>query len=314
MIVTVTLNLALDVTYRVPRLEPGATHRVSVDQRAGGKGVNVARVIRALGVDAVVCGFAGCGTGRLALADLEAAGIAARTTAIAAESRRTVAVVDTEAGEATGFWEPGPAVTDAEWAALLRDVDEELARARALVLSGSLPPGVPPDAYAVLGARAARSGVPVVLDADGDALRLGLSGRPEVVKPNREELASVAGTADVREGAARLRGLGARSVVASLGAEGLLAMTEEGCWRARPAQPAAGNPTGAGDAAVAALALGLVRGSTWPDRLAEAVALSAAAVSAPLAGSFDDEAYRRQRAAVTVEALPMAAVGEGSSA
>src|SRR4051794_41932982 len=75
MIVTVTLNLALDVTYRVPRLTPGATHRVTVDQRAGGKGVNVARVLRALGEDAAVCGFAGGGTGRLALAELEAAAI-----------------------------------------------------------------------------------------------------------------------------------------------------------------------------------------------------------------------------------------------
>jgi tagatose 6-phosphate kinase len=220
-------------------------------------------------------------------------------------------VVDAEAGEATGFWEPGPAVSGAEWAALLDDLGCELQRARALVLSGSLPRGVPGDAYAVLCERAARAGVPVVLDADGDALRQGLAGGPDVVKPNREELAGVAGTADVREGAAHLRALGARSVVASLGAEGLLAVTGEGSWRARPAHPAAGNPTGAGDAGVAALALGLARGCTWPERLAQAVALSAAAVSAPLAGSFDDDAYRRQRAGATVEALPMAAAGKG---
>jgi tagatose 6-phosphate kinase len=311
MIVTVTLNLALDVTYRVPRLTPGATHRVAVDQRAGGKGVNVARVLRTLSEDAVVCGFAGGGTGRLALADLESAGIPARTTPIDGESRRTVAVVDAQVGEATGFWEPGPAVTDAEWAALLHDVDAELRRARALVLSGSLPRGVPDDAYAVLCGRAARAGVPVVLDADGDALRNGLAGGPDVIKPNREELESVAQSADVGEGAAHLRALGARSVVVSLGAEGLLAVTGEGSWRARPAHPAAGNPTGAGDAGVAALALGLARGWTWPQRLAEAVALSAAAVAAPLAGSFDDEAYRRQRAGATVDALPMATTGKG---
>lgn len=311
MILTVTLNLALDVTYRVPRLTPGATHRVGVGQRAGGKGVNVARVVEALGADALVCGFAGGGTGQVALAELQAAGIPARATSIAGESRRTVAVVDAEAGEATGFWEPGPAVTAAEWDALLRDLDAELARASAAVLSGSLPPGVPADAYAVLAERASRAGVPVVLDADGDALRLGLAGRPAVVKPNREELAGVAGTADVRAGAARLRELGARSVVASLGPEGLVAVTDDGCWRARPAHPAAGNPTGAGDAGVAALALGLERGWSWPQRLTEAVALSAAAVAAPLAGSFDADAYRRQREDVTVEALRVAAAREG---
>jgi len=311
MILTVTLNLALDVTYRVPRLRPGATHRVSVEQRAGGKGVNVARVVAALGADAVVCGFAGGGTGQVALAELDVAGIPARTTPVAGESRRTVTVVDAQAGEATGFWEPGPMVTEAEWEALLRDVTAELARAGAAVLSGSLPPGVPAHAYAILADRASRAGVPVVLDADGDALRRGLAGRPEVVKPNREELAGVTGTADVREGTARLRELGARSVVASLGADGLVAVTDDGCWRARPAHPAAGNPTGAGDAGVAALALGLARGWSWPERLTEAVALSAAAVSAPLAGSFDADAYRRQRDDVSVEALPMAAAREG---
>jgi tagatose 6-phosphate kinase len=311
MIVTVTLNLALDVTYRVPRLTPGATHRVAVEQRAGGKGVNVARVLTALGADAVVCGFAGGGTGRVALAELEAAGMPARTTPVASESRRTVAVVDTGAGEATGFWEPGPGVTEGEWEALLRDVSAEFGRASAAVLSGSLPPGVPAEAYAILCERAARADVPVVLDADGDALRRGLAGRPDVVKPNREELAGVAGTADVLEGAARVRELGARSVVASLGADGVVAVTDDGSWRARPAHPAAGNPTGVGDAGVAALALGLARGWSWPERLTEAVALSAAAVSAPLAGSFDADAYRRQRDDVTVEALPMAAAREG---
>lgn len=93
-------------------------------------------------------------------------------------------------------------------------------------------------------------------------------------------------------------------MVASLGSDGMIACTLQGSWRARPPQRLAGNPTGAGDAAVAALTLGLIQGAPWPDRLTEAVALSAAAVAAPLAGDFDPTTHRRLLEAITVEPLP----------
>lgn len=96
--------------------------------------------------------------------------------------------------------------------------------------------------------------------------------------------------------AQRLRRAGADAVVVSLGADGLLGVTGEECWVARPPEAVRGNPTGAGDAVVAALAAGLVAGAPWPDRLADAAALSAAAVHAPVAGSFDAAAYARYRA------------------
>jgi tagatose 6-phosphate kinase len=103
--------------------------------------------------------------------------------------------------------------------------------------------------------------VPALLDADGEALRLGLAGGPDVVKPNLEELERVTGTGDPWDGADRLRELGAGSVVVSLGADGLIALTGDGSWHARPAGREAGNPTGAGDAAAAALAGGSWTGS-----------------------------------------------------
>ncbi len=302
MIATVTLNLALDVTYRVPRVSVHATHRVSaVAQRAGGKGVNVARVLHALGHDVTVAGFAGGGAGEDIRADLAASGLAARLTAIAGESRRTLAVVDETHGDATGFWEPGPDIGDAEWEAFLAGYDALLETAAAVVLSGSLPGGLPPDAYAELCRRARRAGVPAVLDADGDALRHGLAGRPALVKPNRDELARVAAGDDVVAAAEALRSAGADAVVVSRGPGGLVAVTPEGRWRAVPAERLAGNPTGAGDAAVAALTAGLVAALPWPERLADAAALSAAAVAAPLAGSFAPAEYERQRVTVRVE-------------
>jgi len=303
-ILTVTLNLALDVTYAVDRVAwHGANRVASVAERAGGKGVNVARVLHALGHRPVVAGLAGGRTGDAAREELRSAGLGDALVPIAGETRRTVAIVDGATGDATGFWEPGPVVAPAEWAAFLRAYGEQLRDAAAVVLSGSLPGGVPPDAYRVLCALAREAGVPAVLDADGDALRLGLDGRPLLVKPNIEELARVTRHADPVAGAQALRTAGASAVVVSRVAEGLLAVAPEGGWTATPPERVAGNPTGAGDAAVAALAAGIVAGRSWPERLADAVALSAAAVAAPLAGSFDADARRRYRDAVDVRAV-----------
>src|SRR5439155_13985983 len=147
MIATVTLNLALDVTYHVARLSPHATHRVSsVAQRAGGKGANVARILHTPGHEIVIAGLAGGATGDAIRAELTAAGLPAVLTPIAGESRRTLAVVDDAHGDATGFWEPGPETTNAEWRAFLAAYDSLLTEAGAVVLSGSLPPGLPSDA------------------------------------------------------------------------------------------------------------------------------------------------------------------------
>jgi tagatose 6-phosphate kinase len=264
----------------------------------------VARILQALGHDTLVCGLLGGPTGEAARAELETAGLSARLTPIAGETRRTLAVVDETHGDATGFWEPGPVVTPNEWRAFLHAYDDVLTAASAVVLAGSLPPGLPPDAYAELCRRADRAGVPAVLDADGDALRLGVAGCPALVKPNRDELVNATGAADPTAAAATLRRAGAGAVVISLGVDGLLALTPEGAWRASLPERVAGNPTGAGDAAVAALTAGLLAGLPWPDRLRDAVALSAAAVAAPLAGSFDADHYRRYIPAVRVEALP----------
>jgi tagatose 6-phosphate kinase len=306
VILTVTLNLALDVTYHVPGVAWGAANRVArVDARAGGKGVNVARVLHALGHETAVTGLAGGPTGEAVRADLARAGLPNALVPIAAETRRTVAV--TGGGDATGFWEPGPPVTEAEWRRFLDAFGDLLRDARAVVLSGSLPDGMPPDAYATLCREAATADVPAILDTSGNALTRGLSGRPAIVKPNADELAEAAAASgaagDPLEAAEGLRRAGAGAVVASLGAGGLVAVTADGGWRARPPEDVRGNPTGAGDAAVAALAVGLVAGTPWPERLADAAALSAAAVHAPVAGEFDAAAYARYRASVRAERL-----------
>ncbi|MUN40903.1 1-phosphofructokinase family hexose kinase [Actinomadura litoris] len=300
MILTVTLNLAWDVTYEVPSVTWGGSNRVgAVRERAGGKGVNVARVAAALGEDVLAIGLAGGVTGDLVRADLDAVGLPHAFRPVQGTSRRTLTVVTPE--QTTVFNETGPEISLGEWEAFQEHYRERLRRAEVIVLSGSLPPGVPRDAYATLTALAA--GRPVILDADGDALSLGVSAGPAVVKPNADELRRATGRGPV-PGARALRNAGANAVLVSLGHEGLLAVTPDGAWQARPPAPMAGNPTGAGDAAVAATARALISSTPWPALLRDAVALSAAAVRAPVAGDFDAAAYARLLPEIAIEGLP----------
>ncbi|MFE7467364.1 1-phosphofructokinase family hexose kinase [Streptomyces sp. NPDC057499] len=313
MILTVTLNTALDLTYSVPELVPHASHRVrEMSERPGGKGLNVSRVLAALGHDTVVTGFVGGPTGTRLRELLATAGPSsgARITdalvTVAGNTRRTVAVADRAGGDTTQFNEPGPHITADEWAALLHRYTELLTGADAVALCGSLPPGIHVGAYAELvrAARAAR--VPVLLDTSGEPLRRGIAARPDLVKPNAEELAQLTGSREPARATRDARRRGAHGVIASLGPDGMLAVTPDGGWQARPPAAVRGNPTGAGDSAVAGLLSGLVEKASWPDRLRRAVALSTATVLSPTAGDFDRAAYE--------ELLPRVVVREHAPA
>lgn len=301
VILTVTLNTALDLTYTVPALTPHTAHRVTeVTERPGGKGVNVARVLAALGHEAVVTGFAGGPTGDVLRELLAPLPVRDALVPIAGPTRRTVAVVDAATGDATQFSEPGPVVTPAEWAALVTAYGELLDGARAVALCGSLPRGIHVGAYGELVRRARRAGVPVLLDTSGEPLRRGIAARPDLIKPNADELAALTGSREPMRAARDARRRGAHAVVASLGAEGLLAVTPDGTWAAAPPARVAGNPTGAGDSAVAGLLSALVEGAPWPERLTRAAALSTATVHATAAGEFDPARYAELLTRVTV--------------
>ncbi|HEU5420163.1 MAG TPA: 1-phosphofructokinase family hexose kinase [Streptosporangiaceae bacterium] len=303
MILVVTLNPALDVTHHVEQADWAGVNRPhTVMTRPGGKGVNVARVLLALGTGVLVTGLAGGAAGDAVRAGLDAAGVPADLTPIAAETRRTFAVVDAARGQTGLFNEPGPPVSEAEFARFRDRFRAALPAAAAVVLTGSLPRGLPASCYAELIALA--DGTPVVLDTDGPPLRDGAAAGPAIVKPNLAELERVAGRPlragpgaesaapdEVRHAARELMTAGAAAVVVTLGPAGLLAETSDGTWRAVPPGPEPGNPTGAGDAAVAGLARGLALGQAWPERLRHATALGTAAVAAPVAGEFSRERY-----------------------
>lgn len=291
-ILTVTPNPAYDVTYEVPKLALGEVHRVGrVHQRVGGKGINVTRVLADLGT----------GSSAICLGD-ETIGAAAAAEGIELQViramhhvRRTV-VVSGGDGSTTSFWEPGAPAEAGSADRLVEAVDQAVQSATGLVVSGSIPPNVEPDLPARLASDAIAHGRPVVVDVDNAALVLAAEVPGVVLLPNSDELARLVGHTcptrnSVVEAGQQLIAGGVAAVVATRGADGLVGVTPHGAWHARLDAVIDGNPTGAGDAATAAVIRHLVLGSPWPDLLVDAVAVSGAAVRAPVAGSVDPAEY-----------------------
>ncbi|AZS45462.1 1-phosphofructokinase family hexose kinase [Microbacterium oxydans] len=288
MILTVTPNPALDLTWRVERLVEGGTHRADAGAaRAGGKGLNVARVAHAEGAEVLAVTTVGGRVGEEFAAELIASGVPHALVPVAAETRRSIAVVDETLGDTTIINERGANPTDVEWAAVLAEVVERLSGARVLVVSGSVPPGAPESLIPMLIAVGKDAGVPVIVDTSGPALLRAADAGATVLKPNAAELVEATGVADPVEGARSLIARGTELVLLSLGAEGMLAVTATALVHARLDEPLAGNPTGAGDAGVAACAVLYADGVRDPEQiLRRATAWSAAAVLTPLAGDI----------------------------
>ncbi|RIJ70726.1 1-phosphofructokinase [Nakamurella silvestris] len=305
MIVAVCLNPASDVTYGVADLDPHSSHRVlSVQRRAGGKGVNVARVLHQLGIPSMVIGLAPAGGERSIAADLAGDGIDGRFADVAGVLRQSVAVVDP--GGATVFNEPGPVVTPAEWADFLELFDLSVIGADVVVLSGSVPRSLGADAYATLVRRAHAAGARTVIDAEGPVLEQALPVGPSVAKPNRDEAAGflgrpVTGVEDAHEAARRVIAAGAGAAIISLGEQGMVARTGDRGYTVTVPEILSGNPTGAGDALAAVVALGLANNEPWPQLLRNGAAVSAAAVVMPLAGEFDPTTADHLRPQIRIE-------------
>jgi tagatose 6-phosphate kinase len=312
MILVVSPNLAVDVTLEVDVLRPGEVHRARrVARQAGGKGVNFARALRSLGPlglpgdPPLVLGFASGRAGESIRDGLAREGIDFELVPFSGESRTCTIVLDRD-GRATVVNEAGPEITDG--ARLLAAFESLLGKARAVAFMGSLPPGLAPDLYATMIARARESGRISVLDTSGEALRRGLGAGPSLAKPNRAEAEELLGfdlsSDDARrEAVERLRELGAETAVLTLGREGFLSATAGGVFRVHsgPGDLRLGNPTGAGDALAAGLLAGAVRG--YP--LVECARLAAAGAAASLA-----EGYGRFRPKdVRVEAVRVENLG-----
>lgn len=310
MIVTLTPNPALDLTYHLDALRVGSSQRVPRAQlRAGGKGINVARVLHDQGHHVVAVAPVGGTTGATFVADLDAAGLPRSLLEVEAATRQTLALVTPT--ETTNLNETGTALAPTHWRQLSDLVSAALTHPAGatpthavntvLVCSGSMPPDTPAEAIGHLVEVAHQVGARCIVDtSSGTQLLAAADAGADVLKPNHHELLATVGGDDVLAAARTLADRGGTVVYASLGAAGLLRVaTDEPTLHARLNRSLAGNTTGAGDAAVAAIAASLEGGSSPEDTLRLAVAWSAAAVLHPLAGSIVDPAPLR--ADITVE-------------
>lgn len=284
MIVTLTANPSLDRTLEVPALRRGSVIRSSaVHTDPGGKGVNISRALAAHGRKTLAVLPAGGAEGAQLSALLVPQGVELVEVPVAGASRVNVSLVEPD-GTVTKVNEAGPALTAAELDALADAVCAAAERADWVALSGSLPPGAPDDLYARLVRRLRQAGTTrVAVDSSGTPLAAALAAGPDVIKPNRAELAEATGIPVTTLGEAlaaadQLRERGARAVLASLGADGALLL--EGSRAAYGYAPVAEprSAVGAGDALLAGF---LAAGGSGVDALAEALAWGAAAASLP---------------------------------
>lgn len=306
MILTVTLNAALDKTYQVDELMLGAVHRAEVAHaQAGGKGINVARALAGAGLAVLAAGLAAGSTGDQIERDLEIANIDAAIYRFEGESRQTVTVTSRRGDTWLEIDEQGPELSPASWRSFLDSMEAHLHEASVVVLSGSLPPGTPVDAYRHLTELSHNHGANVVVDAAGPALEHALAAGPEFVTPNRPELKSASGLGcdtldEVVDACHKLEDRGARGVVATLGPDGAVATRGAQAWRAR--HPVlSGNPVGAGDALVAGIAVGLVNGASLEDILLLGCAWALASLESPWAGHVSPDALAAAQPRVIVE-------------
>ncbi|MFI9806361.1 1-phosphofructokinase [Streptomyces sp. NPDC052301] len=302
MILTVTPNPSLDRTYEVPALERGEVIRAAGERMdPGGKGVNVSRAVAAAGRRTVAVLPLGGAPGALVADLLDAQGIEVAPVPVTGATRSNIALAESD-GVLTKINAPGPELTEAEQELLLDTVREQSRDADWIACCGSLPRGLAPSWYADVVTRAHAGGARIALDTSGRALLEALRARPDVVKPNVEELAAAVGrplatVGDALKAAEELRGMGARAVLASLGADGQLLVEDAGAWFGSAHVDTVRSNVGAGDSSLAGF---LIAGGSGPEALASAVAHGAAAVQLP--GSVMPTPADLDPAAVTVTA------------
>lgn len=281
-VLTVTLNAAVDKTYRVEGFCLDRVFRVESGRIvAGGKGINVARVLHTLGVPVVATGFLGGHNGAFILDSLKHEGIRGDFVWTQGESRVCLAVIDPIGGTQTELNEIGPHIHPSEVADLECKLADLLPRFAFVTLCGSAPPGVPADFYARVIRLAHAHGTQVVLDSSGELLKQGVASVPWMVKPNRVELSHVFGREprdehEAVEMAHRLREKGIAVVVTTLGKQGALLVSEEGAWLARPPEVEFVSAVGSGDSMLAAMLYAVTIGMAPPDVLRWGVAAGAA--------------------------------------
>lgn len=308
MLLVVSPNLCLDRIVVVRGFDVGRVHRAeSAMELASGKGLNVARAARAFGIEVVVAGIVGEGHGGDAIvAGAREHGITLHAVRVPGPARVCTLIIDPGHPE-TVINEPGPVASVSAVRTLQSCIRAGLEGADAIVLTGSQPPGVPAAFYAdvIRGA----PGIPIILDATGEALRLGMAARPTLVKANQLELQDAVGRVLDARGALAAAALEIRKatgagVLVTRGAHGAQLFAAEGAWELLPPAVDRVNTIGAGDSLTAGLVAGLLRRTPLLEAVRLGVAAAAADVTTLLPGTIDRALVTQLVGRVEVRPIP----------
>jgi 1-phosphofructokinase family hexose kinase len=285
MIYTLTLNPAIDRELTVTEVQFDAVlSAVKSQVDFGGKGFNVSRLLKSMGMPSTALGFVGGRTGERLRSGLEALDIQTDFVWITGETRTNISIVTERHDHYIKVNEKGPLVDEAKQRELLDKIASTAAAGDWWVLAGSLPPGVPDSFYAQIIETLNERNAVTVLDTTGESLRLGCEAKPFLVKPNAEEAQKLTGLPvdtlpQIAIAAAELRNLGAQNVVISLGKKGALLQTMDESWLVRSPKIKEKNPIGAGDSMVGGLVWALTQGISLKEALGWGVASGAASAS-----------------------------------
>lgn len=286
MIYTITLNPALDRTLWIDRIREDVSNRIMEEHSfAGGKSIDVSKVLKILDLDNIALGFVGGFAGRELEGRLLNEGIQTDFVRVSGETRTNIIIHEKETGMQLAFSARGPEVRPDELMQLIERV-ENLKNSELIAIGGSLPLGVSPEIYRKIIIIGHRLGARVLLDVDGSALRVGLQAHPDIIKPNIHELSELAGRdlknrEQILEAARELNKAGIEIVLVSLGAKGILLISQRGEYLAVPPKVEVKNTIGAGDSAVAGFIFGLMKGKDLKRSLMYAVAAGTATTLRP---------------------------------
>lgn len=306
MILTVTLNPAVDKTYTTGSLMLGQVNRMhTVTNIAGGKGINVSKILRQYGYRVMAAGFLGGYSGQFIRQCMQEIQVECRFTQVLGETRSSINIV-AEDGYVTEILEPGPIVSGQELKHFIEDYKKALEECELIVMSGSVAKGIPADIYAQLIAVGKQAGRKCILDTSGEALLHGIEAGPYMIKPNQKELEYLVGhklkdIGEIAEAAIKLREKGIEHVLVSLGKKGLLSVSGGKVLQAKAPAVKAVNTVGCGDSVVASYVMSLIKGEDVDTALKRAAAISAANAATLVNGDISQELAEELLGKIQVE-------------
>lgn len=306
MIYTITLNPALDRSIWINRTTPDDCNRIEKEQlHAGGKGIDVSRILTSFGVKNKALGFVGGFAGEELEGMLINEGIICDFVKISGRTRTNIIINDMTSGNQTLYNARGPEISAYELMQIIHQV-KDLEHPEFVILSGSLPGGVNPEIYRKIIEISKNKGAKVVLDTDGEALRIGMQGCPTIIKPNIHELSRIAGRPletleAIIQLAKEMRVEGPELILVSMGSDGMLMVCEQGQFLAKPPAVEVKNTIGAGDSAVAGFIHGLTTSDDLKQALKYAVASGTATILQTGTAVCKQEDFHALLAQITVE-------------